>query len=266
MRKKRLFLLLIACLWLFSAAFAQEIESESPAELITDRPGQTESSWTVPKKTLQIETGFLAEFDEVSEMKTQQYNTGTLLRYGAWKRFELRLGIEHSTRHSSIEKIDFNSKSSGLMPWVLGTKIALAKPNGWLPEIALMGHFEIPFSGKRDYSSDYLNPEIRLAALHTLSPRWALGYNAGVFAQGSTNEWNFLYSLVVGYSANPKIGLYAEAYGTNAPQFKSDFRIDGGMTFLLRHNLQLDLSGGIGISELAPDGFVGVGLSWRIPR
>ena len=37
---------------------------DNGAELITDRPDQTESSAVVPRKLLQIETGFLMENNE----------------------------------------------------------------------------------------------------------------------------------------------------------------------------------------------------------
>ena len=41
---------------------------------------------------------------------------------------------------------------------------------------------------------------------------------------------------------------------------------DGGLTFLICNNFQLDIFVGTGISELADDWTVGTGLSFRLPQ
>lgn len=45
----------------------------------------------------------------------------------------------------------------------------------------------------------------------------------------------------------------------------NDLRADFGFTYLVRPNLQLDLSSGLGFSKISPDFFISTGLSWRIP-
>lgn len=40
---------------------------------------------------------------------------------------------------------------------------------------------------------------------------------------------------------------------------------DGGFTYLLRDDLQVDASAGVGLSDDADDWFVGLGLSLRFP-
>ena len=42
--------------------------------------------------------------------------------------------------------------------------------------------------------------------------------------------------------------------------------LNGGMTWQPRPNVQLDVSGGFGLSDAAPDWFAGVGVSVRLPR
>jgi hypothetical protein len=62
------------------------------------------------------------------------------------------------------------------------------------------------------------------------------------------------------------INAFVEVYGWLPENELPDHRFNGGFTFLVRRNLQLDVSGGIGLSEISPDWFVSGGLSWRIPR
>ncbi|MBN2262439.1 MAG: hypothetical protein JW735_05965 [Prolixibacteraceae bacterium] len=65
-------------------------------ELVTDRPDQTESSAVVPKNALQIESGFILEQETPNLLNEKHftYNT-TLMRYGLFNNFELRLGFEY---------------------------------------------------------------------------------------------------------------------------------------------------------------------------
>ena len=61
-------------------------------ELITDRPDQTESSVSVPKKSLQIEFGFLYGNLKENDVSINDILLLTVLfRYGLFKGFELRL-------------------------------------------------------------------------------------------------------------------------------------------------------------------------------
>ena len=95
---KKIRLLLIA-LTLAPIILAQT----SPPDLVTDRPDQTESSITVPFKSLQIETGFIKE--KQGENTNLAYNT-TLLRYGLLENLELRLGLEYLGEKNTASTID----------------------------------------------------------------------------------------------------------------------------------------------------------------
>ena len=68
-------------------------EKKAASEIVTDRPDATESSSTVPKNTLQIETGIIFESFKDQAVNLNNWALGTtLLRYGVWDNFELRLG------------------------------------------------------------------------------------------------------------------------------------------------------------------------------
>ena len=78
--------------------FELALLSQSEVPLITDRPDQTESAVTVPKKSLQIETGAVYEFDRIGSTEIRSLHFAkTLFRYGVTDCLELRLDTEHST-------------------------------------------------------------------------------------------------------------------------------------------------------------------------
>ncbi len=65
-------------------------------KIITDRPDQTESSSTVPKKSLQIESGMLIKFVEEGDISLREIAIPTtLFRYGLSKVIEIRVANQY---------------------------------------------------------------------------------------------------------------------------------------------------------------------------
>ncbi|MFO7620034.1 MAG: hypothetical protein R6W81_02050, partial [Bacteroidales bacterium] len=76
----------------------------------------------------------------------------------------------------------------------------------------------------------------------------------------------FYYSFVLGITATEKLGLFTEFYGLMREPGERMHLFDAGFTFLVLHNLQLDISGGIGLNKLAFDSFISFGFTYRLPR
>jgi len=251
-------------LLLFNFVFSQE-SNEIP-DLVTDRPDLTESSSVVPHKSLQLEAGFTFASSEEGTVKVSEIGyADALLRYGLMERMELRLGIgfagvdmKDSGGGSGTEKL------LGITPIKPGLKISIADEKGWMPELALLTHLHIPFKNS-EITQTNISPDISLAASHTFSSRVSLGYNIGVVWFGDELHPNGTYSVAAGFGVAEKIGAFIETFG----RFSNDVftnTIDGGFTFLVLHNLQLDISGGIGLTDSAADYYIGAGFSFRLPR
>jgi hypothetical protein len=64
-----------------------------------------------------------------------------------------------------------------------------------------------------------------------------------------------------------RIGAYVEFFGDVGMSASGEAHsFDGGFTYLLRENLQLDLFAGVGLSDDADDWFAGTGVSFRFPN
>jgi len=239
-------------------------QSETP-DLITDRPDQTESSSVVPLKSLQIETGFIMESNETSELiqKSFNYNT-TLLRYGLLENFELRLGLAYLNDREQNKVTDIQTTMSGLSPLSAGFKLMISNEDGFIPEVALLGGLVLPFTAQSTYKPSYVAANMRFSISHTLSERLSIGYNLGAEWDGETAIPAYFYSVALGVSLSKKIGMFVESYGllTN----NSEHLADAGFTYAILPNLQLDISGGIGLNDTALDNFISCGLSLRLPE
>ena len=77
-----------------------------------------------------------------------------------------------------------------------------------------------------------------------------------------------IYTVVFGFAVSNRIGAFAEAFGALglSSDAGSSHLLDGGFTFLMVDNLQLDASAGVRYAGDAEDAFVSAGVSWRIPR
>jgi hypothetical protein len=247
-----------------TGVFAQS-ENE-PTDLITDRPDQTESSISVPHKSFQIETGFSYALNEQPLIAEKSTTLGsTLLRYGILKGAELRLGMDYSSMMTYIPDSPLPAVlQHGVSPIMLGAKINITEQEGWIPEMALLAHIQSSIFSS-DYSTDYAVPQMILAASHTISSRFSLGYNFGIEWADNDAAPTKLYALVAGIGVTENIGLFVETFGSfDNGDFMS--MIDGGFTFLILPNLQYDISGGVGVIPSSPDFFISTGISYRLPQ
>lgn len=236
-------------------------------DIITDRPDQTESAATIPKNHIQFEAGGTFDVDKSeNSIMTKNYSApSVLIRYGLLNNVELRLGSEYSQ-----EKIFFNetemSDNKGFAPLYLGTKIGLIKEKKIIPQTAVIIGLQIPFEKNNIFQPEKAGIEYRLTMKHTLNETFTLSYNLGGEWDGDEKKTTALYTLSLGISLADKLGMYAESYGFYSKNSTADNRMDGGLTYLLMPNLQGDVSAGFGINETSPDYYLGLGMSYRIPK
>lgn len=232
-------------------------------DLVTDRPTQSESPVIVPAGSFQVETGFIHEF-VTSDISNTFYNT-TLLKYGLTEGFEIRLGMNYLKNIEQWNDGDTQFITRGFTPVVISSKLHIAREQGILPEVAFYAGVGVPKTGAGAYMTGYFAPTLKILASHTFGKNFSLGYNIGTVWDGETHQPTGIYSVVVGMTVSERIGIFFENYGFFRKRF-FDFRSDAGITCLLKKNLQIDLSGGLGLNSKASNGFISCGISWRVPE
>ena len=235
----------------------------------TDRPDQTECSSVVQPGSVQVETGFIYSADHsetaVGALYLQSFNYGTtLIRIGVFNAAEIRLEIGEYEK--TKERIVSNYSSlEGFRPFVVGTKIAVCEEKGLIPEIAFIGHLELPFGDKKFVRKNEILPSFRFSLSHTFTPKLSLGYNLGM-------EWSnglfpdYIYTLTLGADVSEKMGLYIETFGSFSKPEYPQSSFDCGITYDLLNNLQLDASGGCALNEATADLYISAGVSFRLPH
>ena len=246
---------------------AQDDIKKDYGTISTDRPDQTEASNLVPKNFLQVETGAFYESLEVNSYKNKAttFNT-TLLRYGLLDNLELRLGFDFTEITSEFNGRKLDGKINGFSPMLLGVKLGITEEKGLLPEIAFIGHINVPFLASNDFKTKSTGTDFRFSLSHTLNEQSSLGYNLGMAWDGEITTAIYLYTIAYGYSFTDKIGAYLELYGDSYEDSNFEHLWNAGFTYLLNDNVQLDISGGTGITKDIQDLFLSAGISFRIPE
>lgn len=227
-------------------------------EIITDRPDQTESSSTIQKGNLQIESGLLLEFlgEDISCSERNILAPTTLIRHGLLNFAELRIV-------SQIESVKNKSTSLiGISDLEIGTKLQLLKKETSLLEIALLSHIIIP-TGSKEVSSNTTGSINKLCVSHRSNTNISIAYNLGYNYFGS-GKGDLTYSFVLGSRINDKASVYFEPYGEFIELEDNVININSGITYLLKDNFQLDFSFGTGINHIF--NYTAIGFSWNIGK
>ena len=264
-------ILFATIIWLSACACPK-----NPGPLSSDRPGMTTSPNVVPPCHPQIELGWTHtenKDDSDTQIKSDQV-PNTLLRIGVIPNGEVRIGYNGYTWQSDRPKNGTKSSSSGSGDANVGVKYKFLEASGWLPESALLAQLSLPV-GADNFTSHQADPSFLLAFTHSLTDFLSFSYNLAAAWQSSEDASStrhtqsvFNYTANLGLSLTDRLGAFVEFYGAIAinPSNIPSNAFDGGFTFLILDNFQVDVSGGVGISEAANDWFVGSGLTYRFPN
>jgi hypothetical protein len=233
----------------------QIIIGQNPPSIQTDRPDQTESPFITPIHYFQIENGFT--FEQTSRQQQGIASPSILTRFGIHEYFEIRLITEYLTNKNEFSNLN------GIAPLKIGIKTKLIDEEGIIPTTAFIGHLTLPKLASRGFQQEHYTSDFRFAMQHTISENQTINYNLGAEWNDQNPSATFLYTLTTAYSLSHKIAAYIEFYGFIAQITKPDHRLDGGFTYLINTNRQLDVSAGIGLSNTSPNYFISLGYSFR---
>ena len=261
---KSKFVIFLFAVFCFNGYLSAQDMGTEKAELVTDRPDQTESATIVPVGSVQLETGLLYSSDK-TEVAGIKYGISSfsipnnLFRIGLIKPVELRvMAGEFSSSRFNVGDIS-TAGPKGLSAIALGTKIKFWDEKGFIPETAILAHVTLPVGGKDVRPAEPIY-DFRFSLAHTLSDNLALGYNIGGEYDPFLDEFSGLYTLSLGIGLTDSFGVFGEFFG----DFDSSHEFDAGLTYLISDMVQYDLSGGFGLTADAPDFFISTGITVRL--
>ena len=221
------------------------------------RPGQSIGPYTVGKKVVQVQSG--VNFNQIdNEMtETSSFSESTVLRIGVWERFELSGVVNWES--NQIRTNGDEEYEKGISNTQIGGRINILEGKGAIPGIGLQGRALLKAQSQA-FKRETTGSQFVLATGNQITDWLSLGTNWGVTWDGNNANPRSLYIVNLSFGLSEKFGGFAEVYGS-INELTTNF--DGGFSYLVNNDLQLDVSGGWQGSEGVSDWFVDLGVSWR---
>ena len=254
----RLALLAFSCLW-FSASVAAE-------PISAHRPGAADPPTAVAPGSVQIESGItFARETDAHDPDTDSVTVPELeVRFGLMPRIEIGVTAEGYV----YERRDGASSRSSGSDLGLQAKFHFLDQAGAVPAAGVKLFVSFP-TGSDAVTSDGVDPWAEFLF------QWNLGERLGVVANlnfgapslgvdDSRRIFEFRPQISFEAAIGDRLGGFVEYFGGVKTRGEDDeHSVDGGFTWLVNDDLQLDLSAGVGLNHAAPDFFVSAGFAWR---
>lgn len=236
--------------------------NESAEAIITDRPDFTESTQTVPRGRMQLESGITqTRRGGVRDLAFGEF----LLRVAAGSRGEWRFGI-----NSYAVQRGGGTRAAGKDDLSLGYKRVLRDPAVTCvttPRVSVIVGTSVP-GGAKAFRETKWQPGAKLLLGWDLNQKLGLAANLNYdYASEAGQRFHQIgTSASLGYSITNRTGAFLETYAffpgsAGGPDEKF---VDTGLTYLLNDDFQLDARVGFGVNNgVGPDYFIGVGASRR---
>ena len=238
-------------------------------ELSTDRPDQTESSYTVDAGHVQVEMDLVKyTYDRTAGVRAASQALAPFnLKLGLWNNVDLQFVGEPYVR----EELDSAShpalKAAGAGDLQTRLKLNLWGNDGGKTAFAVMPFVTWP-TASRDLGNGEMEGGIILPLSISLGERFGLGLMTEVDfrrdAVGGGYHTDFVNSITLSCDLTDRLGGYVEFFSVVSEEPGSAWQgqFDVGATFGLTADVQLDAGVNIGVTDSAPDWqpFVGVTL------
>lgn len=243
-------------------------EPEEEKSIETDRPDFTEASTTVGKGRIQLESGYTYASD--GKNGASHSYPEALFRIGMFADwFELRLA--QNFLHERVPGQGVTNFNAGGDDFYFGCKLALTEQRKFLPESALILQATAPTGHNSLTSGQFLPGFNYLYGWDVIEDKISMGGStqANRAVDGTSNAYiELAQSMTIGYSLTKKLSAYTEWFaffpsGSTDPDTGPEHYFDGGFTYLLTNNFQLDIRAGVGLNRHADNFFVGSGFAVR---
>ena len=230
----------------------------------TDRPDFVESSNTVGKGRVQIETSVAFERDKLAGVRTTLRSTPTLFRFGVAEKLELRVETD-----GALSLRENGRTTSGTADTSLGAKWQFVEGDekAGTPGMAALLHVDLA-SGSGIFRGDGTRPSLRWVTEWELPGEVGFGIMPGIFRDtGPRGKFTgLIMAATLSKGWTEQFRTFVEIAGRQITSNKnggSFVTFDAGAAYQLSKDMQVDISFSRGLNERSPDSSVGVGLSIR---
>lgn len=235
------------------------LASDDTEQIEAERPGFTNGTATVIAGHFQVETGFA--FSRDGDTRDMRINDGAQLRYPLNNHSEVRLGLPAYSRQRGG-----GAQASGFDDIAISYKNRFVESRKNRPSFAVIAATTLP-TGAKSIGARRAQPQVALEAQGDFTD--VLSWNADiVYARASGDAGTYGETsggLTLYYAPDGRLGFFAEVYRISATDLNggNNNYYDGGVTYLIDNNTQLDLSAGRDFKASHNNYFLAFGIAHR---
>lgn len=242
---------LTALIVLFVTIPMTGVGEEQGTTIATDRPGFGDSPSIVPTEKLQLEAGLRVNHEDTQDNLSFPE---LLVRYGITESLEVRL----LPPVIDIQQFQSDNTSTDPTPFGLGAKLGTSLSDTL--DVAGIANVTVPIRSEQD-------PAFTLAGVLSHSPDGPVGLSLYGGVEGTDHSGdpgaNIFSSVAASYSITDNLGSFVEFYWI-IPENQTQTFFDGGLTYLITDNVQVDLHAGVQLPHEKDTYFVGAGVGWLL--
>ena len=236
--------LVVSCV---GVAIADEVET-----INAERPGFSSSPIALAPSLFQIEGGYQYTRESSSPDIDDHTLPFAMFRFGLAERLELQLSWSGYS-WTDVGGLD----NDGVNDADVGVKWQLTDENSKIPVAVFVGT-SLPV-GDDEYTSDEFDPTFGVFWSFDASLSWF----GTVLVSESDDDWSLSNAVGINLPINADTGSYLEYYSTFTDGSGPEHYLNGGFTYLPRHDMQLDVYAGAGLNSRATDLYVGMGIAYQ---
>lgn len=250
MKKKPQYMLLLLCCISLSA---------SGDSIVADRPGFSTGTATVKPRSINIEAGYQYSFNNREQKSSSHSFPLMVLRTGLLEQSELDIQWDGL----NVDKEEGTPKETSTTDVSIGAKYKLLESEQY--NLTALGMLSLP-TGTPPSTSNSVDPLVGMLWDYSISDRQTLFGTLQTSSSILDGDRVFDIQCAIGGSIShtEAIGSFIEIYtiepfhsGLNSTRV-----IDGGITYLLTNDTQLDFNVGIGLTKYSSN-FIGFGIASR---
>ena len=219
------------------------------------RPGQAIGPYVTGRGLFQLQSG-IDLYQTKNSTKTNTYLSNTVIRHGFSENFEASGVFNYQS-----DNVD-QSSQNGVSDLQIGFRYNIIDtPRGLVPGLGVQTRFRLT-NVSENYRRQNVAPIFILAIQHQISETLSLTNNFGLSYNGLSAEPTHSFISNLSFPIIGNWGGFIEVYGNETNGLNSQYG-DGGLSYLVHKDLQIDLSAGGGKNHGTTESFISVGVSWR---
>jgi hypothetical protein len=222
----------------------------SDITISTDRPSYSQSPRILPVDKTQIEIGSSYE----DRLESFYVLPNLLIKRGLSENLELRLSTDY------IIQAKTNNNSSFLAPVFLGLKYNFLEKSDYTPMLSLIAQTNLDIL--QSNISRAPSHSIRLASENKILNNYDLITNISFDLNNKFQAISFSYNINNIVTVTDNTSLYFEYYSFKSNELQLEHYLDLGLMYLIKSNIQVDISSGIKLNGDYNNKFIAIGFSY----